>query len=80
VTMADQSRISENAAVGVECGQCGSPAVYFETCDVSGHDWAVASECQTCGDRYAISPCHDCSPSSSTLNLGDDLEDNLEER
>jgi len=48
--------------LGVVCGRCGGP-VYMETCNVDGHDWAMASECQRCGDRWDIpSGCLDCPP------------------
>jgi hypothetical protein len=34
----------------VECAICGGP-VYFETCQVVGCEFAVAGECQRCGER-----------------------------
>lgn len=49
---------SESVVVGVECGVCGGP-VYFEACP--DHQWATASECQSCGERYEIGPCKECS-------------------
>jgi hypothetical protein len=47
--------------LGVACGRCDGP-VYMETCPIDGHEWALASECQRCGDRYVIEPdgCPDC--------------------
>lgn len=45
--------------MSVECGHCGGP-VYMETCPVEGHDCAVASECQQCGERNAADGCLDC--------------------
>lgn len=51
----------EPLQVGVVCGVCDSGPVYFETCDlVEDHYWAIASECQNCGERYEIAPCTDC--------------------
>lgn len=42
---------------GVACGQCGG-GVYMETCQQNGGpagcEWAVGSECQSCGLRYEM--------------------------
>lgn len=46
-------------AVGVGCGVCGGGPLYFETCPVSGHDWALASECQNCGERHLTGTCQE---------------------
>jgi hypothetical protein len=55
---------------GVVCGHCGGP-VYFETCPVEGHDWALAGECQRCGYRSVTRDgCLDCKPGDSKVDMG----------
>lgn len=55
--------MSDLEGLGVECGHCGG-TVYMETCATNGgppgHDWVVASECQSCGARYEDARCFDC--------------------
>lgn len=36
--------------MGAECAICGG-GVYFETCGIDGCEYAVAGECQRCGER-----------------------------
>jgi hypothetical protein len=35
---------------GVGCGLCGG-SIYFETCGIGGCEFAIAGECQRCGER-----------------------------
>lgn len=51
--------MSENElTVEVRCGKCGGD-IYFITCTRCNHDWAVASQCLSCGELNAI-PCPEC--------------------
>jgi hypothetical protein len=36
--------------LGIACGICDG-SIYMETCGIDGCEWAVAGECQRCGER-----------------------------
>ena len=45
-----RGHLQREATHGVACGICGG-GIYFETCGINGCEYAVAGECQTCGER-----------------------------
>lgn len=55
--------------IGVACGVCNEGPIYFEACPE--HHWAIASECQRCGERNEIAPCRDCGRTSRFATLDD---------
>lgn len=60
-------------AVGVRCGQCGSP-ILMATCDLfhgTGHEWVIVSVCPACRlVHWTKDGCLDCGASGRRAGGG----------